>query len=132
MREVKRSALVSQPPAKLFELINDIESYPQFLPWCTHTRVQSRTPREIVATLGVRQGALTGELDVYKRQRRSDADTGAAGALYTITEPFSSMLNSTQSPGATCSTSRAFLGSVTWPLVVIFVAMGVPAEVSSV
>jgi ribosome-associated toxin RatA of RatAB toxin-antitoxin module len=61
MREVKRSALVSQPPAKLFELINDIESYPQFLPWCTHTRVQSRTPREIVATLGVRQGALTGE-----------------------------------------------------------------------
>ncbi len=61
MREVKRSALVSQPPAKLFALINDIESYPQFLPWCTHTRVQSRTPREIVATLGVRQGALTGE-----------------------------------------------------------------------
>jgi ribosome-associated toxin RatA of RatAB toxin-antitoxin module len=61
MREVKRSALVSQPPAQLFALINDIESYPQFLPWCTHTRVQSRTPREIVATLGVRQGALTGE-----------------------------------------------------------------------
>ncbi|HEY8054003.1 MAG: type II toxin-antitoxin system RatA family toxin [Steroidobacterales bacterium] len=61
MREVKRSALVGQPPAKLFALINDIESYPQFLPWCTHTRVQSRTPREIVATLGVRQGALHGE-----------------------------------------------------------------------
>jgi ribosome-associated toxin RatA of RatAB toxin-antitoxin module len=61
MREVKRSALVGQPPAKLFALINDIESYPQFLPWCTHTRVQSRTLREIVATLGVRQGALHGE-----------------------------------------------------------------------
>jgi ribosome-associated toxin RatA of RatAB toxin-antitoxin module len=61
MREVKRSALVNQPPAKLFALINDIESYPQFLPWCTHTRVQSRTPQEIIATLGVRQGALRGE-----------------------------------------------------------------------
>jgi ribosome-associated toxin RatA of RatAB toxin-antitoxin module len=61
MREVKRSALVNKSPAELFALINDIESYPQFLPWCTHARVQSRTPIEIVATLGVRQGALHGE-----------------------------------------------------------------------
>jgi ribosome-associated toxin RatA of RatAB toxin-antitoxin module len=61
MREVKRSALVNQPPARLYALINDIESYPQFLPWCSHASVASRTPGEIVATLGVRQGALQGE-----------------------------------------------------------------------
>ena len=61
MREVKRSALVNQPPARLYALINDIESYPQFLPWCTHAAVVSRTEREIVATIGVRQGALHGE-----------------------------------------------------------------------
>ena len=61
MREVKRSALVNRPPAQLFALINDIESYPQFLPWCTHARVLSRSPTEIVATIGVRQGALHGE-----------------------------------------------------------------------
>ena len=61
MREVKRSALVNQSPAKLFALINYIESYPQFLPWCTHARVESRTPQEIVATIGVRQGTLQGE-----------------------------------------------------------------------
>jgi ribosome-associated toxin RatA of RatAB toxin-antitoxin module len=61
MREVKRSALVNQPPARLFALINDIESYPRFLPWCTHASVSARTPQEIVATIGVRQGALEGE-----------------------------------------------------------------------
>ena len=61
MREVRRSALVGRPPAALFALISDIESYPQFLPWCTHARVESRSPHEIVATLGVRQGALQGE-----------------------------------------------------------------------
>ena len=61
MREVKRSALVNKPPAELFALINDIESYPQFLPWCTHAQVLSRTPTEIVATIGVRQGPLHGE-----------------------------------------------------------------------
>ncbi len=61
MREIKRSALVSKPPTEMFALINDIESYPEFLPWCTHARVQSRSQNEIVATLGVRQGALHGE-----------------------------------------------------------------------
>ena len=61
MREVKRAALVSKPPAEMFALINDIESYPKFLPWCTHARVLSSSPHEIVATLGVRQGALRGE-----------------------------------------------------------------------
>ena len=61
MREVKRSALVNQSPTRLYTLINDVESYPEFLPWCTHARVESRTPEEIVATIGVRQGVLQGE-----------------------------------------------------------------------
>ena len=62
MREIKRSALISKPPAEMFALISDIESYPEFLPWCTHARVLSSSPNEIVATLGVRQGALHGEV----------------------------------------------------------------------
>jgi ribosome-associated toxin RatA of RatAB toxin-antitoxin module len=61
MREVKRSALVSQPPRVVFALINDIERYPQFLPWCSHAQVLSRSEREIIATLGVRQGGFKGE-----------------------------------------------------------------------
>ena len=61
MREIKRSALVAQPPSRLFALINDIESYPRFLPWCTHARVESRSEREIVATIGVKRGPLHGE-----------------------------------------------------------------------
>jgi ribosome-associated toxin RatA of RatAB toxin-antitoxin module len=61
MREVRRSALVAQPPQRMFALINDIESYPQFLPWCTSAQVQSRTEREIIATIGVRRGALNAQ-----------------------------------------------------------------------
>src|SRR5256714_14516195 len=60
-REVKRSALAGKPAAELFALINGIERHPQFLPWCTHARVQSRSQQEIVATLGIRRGALHGE-----------------------------------------------------------------------
>ncbi|GAC1664073.1 MAG: type II toxin-antitoxin system RatA family toxin [Steroidobacteraceae bacterium] len=86
MREVKRSALVGQPPAKLFALINDIESYPQFLPWCTHTRVESRTPREIVATLGVRQGALHGEFTT-----RNALETDRSISMDLVSGPFRSL-----------------------------------------
>jgi ribosome-associated toxin RatA of RatAB toxin-antitoxin module len=61
MREIKHSALVAQPPSRLFALINDIENYPRFIPWCTHAKVLSRSDREIVATIGVRRGPLQSE-----------------------------------------------------------------------
>jgi ribosome-associated toxin RatA of RatAB toxin-antitoxin module len=61
MREVQRSATVAHPPSRMFRLINDIESYPQFVPGCTDARVESRTPSEIVATLTVRRGPLRAE-----------------------------------------------------------------------
>jgi len=61
MREIKHSALVARSPSRLFALINDLESYPLFIPWCTHAKVRSRSEREIVATLGVQRGPLTSE-----------------------------------------------------------------------
>lgn len=62
MREITRSALVAQTPSRMFALINDVERYPEFVPGCTHARIESRTPTEIVATLGVRKGPMQTEL----------------------------------------------------------------------
>ena len=45
----------------MYQLINDIESYPQFVPGCTHAKVEARSQKEIVATLGVRRGLLRAE-----------------------------------------------------------------------
>ena len=61
MREIKHSALVAQPPRRLFDLINDIENYPSFIPWCSRAKVLSRSEREIVATIGVQRGPLQSE-----------------------------------------------------------------------
>jgi ribosome-associated toxin RatA of RatAB toxin-antitoxin module len=61
MREVKRSALIAESPARMFALINDIERYPDFLPWCTAARVDSRKEAEVVATLTIRRGPLRAE-----------------------------------------------------------------------
>ena len=67
MRQVKRSALVAQPPSRMFALINDIESYPAFVPGCTRARVESATPAEIVATLGVKKGPMHTEITTRNR-----------------------------------------------------------------
>lgn len=61
MREVKRSALIAQPQRRIYALINDIESYPQFVPWCRSARIEARGDGEIIATLGVARGPLRTE-----------------------------------------------------------------------
>jgi ribosome-associated toxin RatA of RatAB toxin-antitoxin module len=38
MREVKRTALIAESPARMYQLVNDIEHYPEFVPWCTAAR----------------------------------------------------------------------------------------------
>ena len=58
MRQFIRSALVAAPPARLFALINDVERYPEFVPWCVASRVLSRTPTEVVASLDVKRSLL--------------------------------------------------------------------------
>jgi len=86
MREVKRSALVAQPPSRLFALINDIESYPRFLPWCTRARVQSRSEREIVATIGVKRGPLNGEFTT-----RNELEADRRILMHLVSGPFSTL-----------------------------------------
>jgi ribosome-associated toxin RatA of RatAB toxin-antitoxin module len=83
MREVRRSALVAQPAQSMFALINDIESYPQFLPWCTSAQVQSRTEQEIIASVAVRRGALTAQFTT-----RNELTANRHIAMHLVSGPF--------------------------------------------
>ena len=58
MAQVDRSALVLHTTEQMFDLINDVERYPEFLPWCAATEVISRTDEELVATLYLSKGGL--------------------------------------------------------------------------
>ncbi len=53
MPVVQKSALVAHSAAEMFELINDVESYPQFLPWCKSTQLLSRNEEELCGRLEV-------------------------------------------------------------------------------
>ena len=45
--------LVGYRPEQLFDLVADVEKYPQFLPWCVGARVTSRTEHELHADLTI-------------------------------------------------------------------------------
>lgn len=83
MRELTRSALIGKSPEFLYLLLNDIEAYPRFVPWCTHAVVESRSDREIVATLGVRRGPLRTEFTT-----RNTLDPGRSVAMEHVRGPF--------------------------------------------
>ena len=53
MKRVVRSAIVPHSAARLYALVEDIESYPRFLPWCVGAEVKSRSPGATLATLAV-------------------------------------------------------------------------------
>ena len=41
--KIERSALVVHSAAKMYQLVQDVASYPQFLSWCTATEVHEQT-----------------------------------------------------------------------------------------
>ena len=53
MKRIGRSAIVEHSAAQMFALVDDIESYPDFLPWCRGVKVEERTAGSVRATLSV-------------------------------------------------------------------------------
>ncbi len=39
------------PPERLYELVADVERYPEFLPWCVAARMRRRSETELVADM---------------------------------------------------------------------------------
>lgn len=53
MPHISRSAEVPFPAPDMFNLVADIERYPQFLPWCRSATVHTRTPTVVTASLEI-------------------------------------------------------------------------------
>jgi ribosome-associated toxin RatA of RatAB toxin-antitoxin module len=58
MKRIARSAIVERSANEMYRLVEDIEAYPSFLPWCAEASVQERRPGSTRATLTARLGAL--------------------------------------------------------------------------
>ncbi len=55
---INRSALVMHSSDEMYRLVNDVSSYPTFLPWCSHAEVLERTELFMLARVEVKKGGM--------------------------------------------------------------------------
>lgn len=53
MALVEKSVLIERTPAQMFDLVDRVEDYPQFLPWCGGTEVHGRSETRTAATIRI-------------------------------------------------------------------------------
>ncbi|MDH5300341.1 MAG: type II toxin-antitoxin system RatA family toxin [Gammaproteobacteria bacterium] len=58
MTAVKRNALVPFSAQQMFDLVDDIEAYPQFLPWCKSASVHSRDALQVTASIEIAKAGI--------------------------------------------------------------------------
>ena len=56
--KINRSALVMFSAQQMYELVNDVGAYPQFLPWCANADVLEDSSEQMRASLVVRKGGV--------------------------------------------------------------------------
>lgn len=71
MTVINKSALVPYTPAQMFALVDDIEAYPEFLPWCKRARVLSRTEDEVRATIELSKGGVEKAFTTCNRNQKN-------------------------------------------------------------
>ncbi|MFN4003594.1 MAG: type II toxin-antitoxin system RatA family toxin [Hylemonella sp.] len=53
MKTVHKSVLLWYSPQEMYDLVTDVASYPQFLPWCDHARVLEAHDGGVTAEVGI-------------------------------------------------------------------------------
>src|SRR5262245_4450105 len=73
MKKIARSAIVEHSAAEMYALVEDVEAYPGFLPWCTAAKVHERRPGLTRATLTVGIGGLSHSFTTQNENRPGEA-----------------------------------------------------------
>ena len=86
MARVEKSVLVAHPPECMFELVDRVEDYPDFLPWCGGTELKLRDEHRTVATIhiaymGIRQSFTTENIKTHPREMRITLQDGPFAEL---------------------------------------------------
>ena len=86
MARVEKSVLVAHPPERMFELVDRVEDYPIFLPWCGGSELKSRDEGLTVATIhiaymGIRQSFTTENTKSYPHEMKIKLKAGPFSEL---------------------------------------------------
>lgn len=70
MTTIRKSALVPHSAHEMYELVTDVESYPEFLPWCGGARIISKDGDEVVAAIDIAHSGLHKTFTTRNRLQR--------------------------------------------------------------
>lgn len=71
MTVIKRHALVPYSSEQMYELVDDIESYHQFLPWCSSSEELSRNDDEVKACIELSKGKVKKSFTTLNRVQKN-------------------------------------------------------------
>ena len=83
MAIVEKSVLIGHSAAKMYALVEDVEAYPQFLPWCSGAEVRPLDAHRAVATLHVNYHGLRQHFTTENRMEQ-----GALIEMKLVNGPF--------------------------------------------
>lgn len=58
MTKINKQANVAYSAEQMFALVNDIKSYPEFLPWCTDTKILEEKTHSLIASVSISMGKI--------------------------------------------------------------------------
>ncbi len=70
MTTVNKSALVSYEASDMFNIVDDIEAYPEFLPWCGAASVDSRSDDEVRASIQISHSGINKSFTTCNRLQK--------------------------------------------------------------
>jgi len=72
MPSVNRNALVSFSAESMFDLVNDVNTYPQFLPGCAETKIIEADEEMMKASLLISKGGIRQWFTTHNRLKRGE------------------------------------------------------------
>ena len=67
MSQINRSALMPFKQKDIFNLVNDVEAYPDFLPWCSSAKILEKAADQVLAKLTLKKMGVSYELVTRNR-----------------------------------------------------------------
>ena len=83
IREIRRSALVTFSPEQMFELVIDVERYPQFLPWVASAELHEKSGRDLLASMEMQRAGVSERFTT-----RNEFDRPAYMSMRLVRGPF--------------------------------------------
>lgn len=86
MKHLHKSVLIWYSPAQMYQLVTGVEKYPEFLPWCSHSRVLTQDAQGMTAQIGL---SMAGVKQEFTTNNAHDADRRVQ--MHLVDGPFSKL-----------------------------------------